>query len=63
MGGTTAERGALAEVGFFYVISKTWRIPRQQAKANCPLEEILLLCMPAVLAGTENHHRHRRVRP
>ena len=53
MDGTTADCGALAEAVVFLRHFKELEDPRQQAKVNYPLEEILLLCLLAGLAGAE----------
>ncbi len=53
MDGTTADCGALAEAVVFLRHFKELEDPRQQAKVNYPLDEILLLCLLAVLAGAE----------
>lgn len=53
MDGTTADSGALAEAVVFLGHFKDLEDPRQQAKVNYPLEEILLLCLLSVLAGAE----------
>src|SRR5260370_16445046 len=42
-----------AETAVFLSSSKDLRDPRQQGKVEYPLDEILLLCLLAVLAGAE----------
>ena len=44
---------ALDETVVFLSHFKNMPDPRQQGKVTCPLEEILLLCLLAVLAGAE----------
>lgn len=53
MDGTTADVGALAEAVVFLRYFNGLEDPRQQAKVTYPLDEILLLCLLAVLAGAE----------
>ncbi|MDE2582321.1 MAG: ISAs1 family transposase [Rhodospirillales bacterium] len=53
MDGTRADCGALAEAVVFLRHFKDLEDPRQQAKVNYPLEEILLVCLLAELAGAE----------
>jgi len=53
MDGTAADVGALAEAVVFLRYFNGLEDPRQQAKVTYPLEEILLLCLLAVLAGAE----------
>ena len=47
----TSDCGALAEAVAFLRHFKGLEDPRQKAKVNCPREDILLLCLLAVLAG------------
>jgi DDE_Tnp_1-associated len=44
---------ALAEAVVFLSYFKDLKDPRQQGKVSYPLDEILLLCLLAVLAGAE----------
>jgi predicted transposase YbfD/YdcC len=53
MAGTAADCGAFDEAVVFLSHFKDLGDPRQQAKVTYPLEEILLLCLLAVLAGAE----------
>src|SRR5579883_2558919 len=53
MEGTTAGGTAFDETVVFLSHFKDLKDPRQQAKVNYPLAEILLLCLLAVLAGAE----------
>src|SRR5215470_11346479 len=53
MDGTTADCTAFDETVVFLSHFKDMKDPRQQAKVNYPLVEILLLCLLAVLAGAE----------
>ena len=46
-------RGIRGERLFFSVYFKDLQDPRQQGKVTYPLDEILLLCLLAVLAGAE----------
>jgi len=54
MEATGTDCTAFAETVVFLSHFKDLRDPRQQAKVNYPLDEILLLCLLAVLAGAEN---------
>ncbi len=49
----TAESGAFEETVVFLSYFKDLADPRQQGKVSYPLDEILLLCLLAVLAGAE----------
>lgn len=49
----TAESGAFEETVVFLSYFKDLADPRQQSKVSYPLDEILLLCLLAVLAGAE----------
>jgi hypothetical protein len=53
MAGATTGCAALDETVVFLAYFKDLRDPRQQGKVDYPLEEILLLCLLAVLAGAE----------
>ena len=53
MEGTTTDCPAFAETVVFLSYFKDLNDPRQQAKVDYPLPEILLLCLLAVLAGAE----------
>lgn len=53
MAGAAADCTAFDETVVFLSHFKDLRDPRQQAKVTYPLEEILLLCLLAVLAGAE----------
>jgi hypothetical protein len=53
MQGTTADCAAFAETVVFLSHFKELNDPRQQGKVDYPLDEILLLCLLAVLAGAE----------
>jgi predicted transposase YbfD/YdcC len=53
MAGATADCGVFAETIVFLSYFKNLKDPRQQGKVDYPLEEILLLCLLAVLAGAE----------
>ena len=53
MQGTTADCAAFAETVVFLGHFKELNDPRQQGKVDYPLDEILLLCLLAVLAGAE----------
>lgn len=53
MAGTTLDCGALDETIVFLGHFKDLEDPRQQGKVAYPLDEILLLCLLAVLAGAE----------
>jgi len=53
MEGTTADCAAFDETVVFLSHFKDLEDPRQQGKVDYPLEEILLLCLLAVLAGAE----------
>ena len=49
----TSDYAALAEAVVFLSYFKELKDPRQQGKVTYPLDEILLLCLLAVLAGAE----------
>src|SRR4249920_2034621 len=49
----TTDCAAFAETVVFLSYFKDLKDPRQQGKITCPLDEILLLCLVAVLAGAE----------
>src|SRR3974377_968939 len=53
MEGTQVDSAALAETAAFLVFFKDLPDHRQPGKVLCPLDEILLLCLLAVLAGAE----------
>src|SRR4051794_40108293 len=53
MDGATAECAAFDETVVFLSHFKDLRDPRQPGKVSYPLDEILLLCLLAVLAGAE----------
>jgi predicted transposase YbfD/YdcC len=53
MEGRTADCAAFDETVVFLSHFKDLRDPRQQGKVDYPLEEILLLCLLAVLAGAD----------
>ena len=53
MAGATTGCAALDETVVFLGYFKDLKDPRQQGKVDYPLEEILLLCLLAVLAGAE----------
>src|SRR5262247_2615696 len=53
MAGTTSDCAAFDETIIFLSHFKDLKDPRQQAKVDYPLDEILLLCLLAVLAGAE----------
>jgi predicted transposase YbfD/YdcC len=53
MGRTSGDAGALGEAIVFLDYFKDLADPRQRAKVVYPLDEILLLCLMAVLAGSE----------
>jgi len=53
MDGATTDCGAFDETVVFLSHFKDLRDPRQQGKVSYPLDEILLLCLLAVLAGAE----------
>jgi len=53
MDGGTAESGALSESIVFLWYFRSLSDPRQQGKVIYPLNEVLLLCLLAVLAGAE----------
>jgi hypothetical protein len=48
-----AEGGALSEAIVFLYYFKDLSDPRQQGKVQYPLNEVLLLCLLAILAGAE----------
>jgi hypothetical protein len=49
----TTDRAAFDETLIFLSHFKDLHDPRQQGKVTYPLDEILLLCLLAVLAGAE----------
>src|SRR5271165_5685784 len=53
MDGATTDCGAFDETVVFLSHFKDLHDPRQQGKVTCPLDEIRLLCLLAVLAGAE----------
>ncbi len=53
MADTTTQTGAFEETVVFLSHFKDLADPRQQGKVSYPLDEILLLCLIAVLAGAE----------
>src|SRR3954466_10646672 len=53
MDGAATECAAFDETVVFLSHFKDLRDPRQQGKVSYPLDEILLLCLLAVLAGAE----------
>ena|SRR5665213_2755845 len=53
MDGTLTDGAIIAETVVFLSYFKDLRDPRQQGKVEYPLDEILLLCLFAVLAGAE----------
>src|SRR5215212_9326321 len=53
MAGTAADRTAFDEAVVFLDHFKGLKDPRQQAKVAYPLDELLLLCLLAALAGAE----------
>jgi hypothetical protein len=53
MAGAATDCGAFDETVVFLSHFKELTDPRQQAKVSYPLDEILLLCLLAVLAGAE----------
>ena len=53
MDGATTDCGAFDETVVFLSDFKDLQDPRQQGKVSYPLDEILLLCLLAVLAGAE----------
>ena len=53
MEGTSTDWTALDETVVFLSHFKDLKDPRQQSKVNYPLDEVLLLCLLAVLAGAE----------
>ena len=53
MAGMTADCAAFEETVVFLGHFKDLEDPRQQGKVDCPLEEILILCLLAVLAGAD----------
>ena len=60
----TSDYAAFAEAVVFLSYFKELKDPRQQGKVTYPLDEILLLCLLAVLAGAETFvdialHRER----
>src|SRR5580692_8004067 len=63
MDNTLTECAAVDETVVFLNYFKDLEDPRQQGKVDYPLEEILLLCLLAVVAGVDTRHRYRRVRP
>ena len=53
MAGMTADCAAFEETVVFLGHFKDLEDPRQQGKVDYPLEEILILCLLAVLAGAD----------
>jgi DDE_Tnp_1-associated len=53
MDGATTECAAFDETVMFLSHFKDLQDPRQQGKVTYPLDEILVLCLLAVLAGAE----------
>jgi hypothetical protein len=53
MDGTATDGATFAEAVIFLHHFKDLKDPRQQGKVAYPLDEILLLCLFAVLAGAE----------
>jgi hypothetical protein len=53
MSSDAAEGGALSEAIVFLYYFKDLNDPRQQGKVQYPLNEVLLLCLLAILAGAE----------
>jgi hypothetical protein len=53
----TADCGAMSEALVFLEHFRDLPDPRQRGKVIYPLNEVLLLCPMAVLAGAENHRR------
>src|SRR5437763_5869557 len=53
MDGATAECGAFGEAVVFLAHFRDLPDPRQRGKVTYPLDEVLLLCLLAVLAGAE----------
>ncbi len=53
MESSALEREALDETILFLSFFKDLRDPRQAGKVKYPLDEILLLCLLAVIAGAE----------
>ena len=51
MDGVTAERGAFGEAVVFLAHFRDLPDPRQRGTVTYPLDEVLLLCLLAVLAG------------
>ena len=51
----TTDRAAFDETLIFLSHCKDLHDPRQQGKVSRPLDEILLLCLLAVLVGAERH--------
>ena len=51
---TATDCAVFAETVVFLSYFKDLRDPRQQGKVEYPLDEILLLCLLAVLAGAES---------
>ena len=51
--GATTDTGAFEETVVFLSYFKDLADPRQRGKISYPLDEILLLCLLAVLAGAE----------
>ena len=62
MEAAVGEFGALGEAVVFLNHFKDLPDPRQAGKVIYPLDEVLLLCLLAVLAGAETLHRHRPLR-
>ena len=57
MEGSEADRGAIVESVVFLEHFRDLPDPRQRGKVIYPLEEVLLLCLLAVLAGAERPER------
>ena len=63
MANATTETGAFDESVVFLNHFKDLPDPRQRGKVMYPLDEILLLCLLAVLAGADTFtHRYRPLR-
>ena len=59
MDGATADCGAFGEAVVFLAHFRDLPDPRQRGKVTYPLDEVLLLCLLAVLAGGGDHRRYR----
>ena len=53
MDGTAADCGAFGEAVVFLAHFRDMPDPRQRCKVTYPLDELLVLCLLAVLAGAE----------